>query len=217
MLLTDPVGGSYEVLRSAPAFTPAEFARAQALVEVSGAVLRRHAEQTTLLLPDGTELLVRSAFADDLDGVRGLHERASAATLARRYPGGTAVPSEARLRRLLEPAGGVTLLALDADDEVVALASLVAEGDLGEAALLVGDEWQRRGIGTALLRRLLAFAERSGFAAVVAHTNADNVAMLRTLRRFGPGSSVNDGALVSVTLLVAGKQPASDETPATSG
>jgi len=217
MLLTDPVGGSYEVLRSAPAFTPAEFARAQALVEVSGAVLRRHAEQTTLLLPDGTELLVRSAFADDLDGVRGLHERASAATLARRYPGGTAVPSEARLRRLLEPAGGVTLLALDADDEVVALASLVAEGDLGEAALLVGDEWQRRGIGTALLRRLLAFAERSGFAAVVAHTNADNVAMLRTLRRFGPGSSVNDGALVSVTLPVAGKQPASDETPATSG
>src|ERR1700712_2582303 len=53
LTLTDPAGGSYEVLRAAPAFTPAEFARAQALVEVSGALLRQQAEQTTLLLTDG--------------------------------------------------------------------------------------------------------------------------------------------------------------------
>jgi len=212
MLLTDPAGGSFEVLRAAPAFTPAEFARAQALVEVSGAVLRRHTEQTTLLLPDGAEFLVRAAFPDDLDGVRGLHERASTTTLTRRYLGGAPMPSEARLRRLLEPAGGVTLLALDAEDEVVAMASLLAEGDLGEVALLVVDDWQRRGIGTALLRRLLAFAQRSGFAAVLAHACADDAAMLRTLRRLEPSSSVRDGALVSVTLPVAGKQPSADET-----
>ena len=217
MLLTDPAGGSFEVLRAAPAFTPAEFARAQALVEVSGAVLRQHAEQTTLLLPDGAELLIRSALADDLDGVRGLHEHASAASLTRRYLGGVTVPSDAKLRRLLEQTGGLTLLALDAEEEVVAMASLLAEGDLAEVALLVADDWQRRGIGTALLRRLLAHAERSGCAAVVAHTGADNVAMLRTLRRFGSGSFDRDGALVSVTLPVAGKQPATNETPATSG
>ena len=220
MLLADPAGGSYEVRRAVPAFTPAEFARAQALVEVSGAVLRRPTEHTTLLLSDGAEVLVRSALADDLEGVLGLHKHASPASLAQRYPGGAAAqaePTEARLRRLLEPAGGLTLLALDAGDEVIATASLLAEGDLGEVALLVRDDWQRRGLGTALLRRLLAHAERSGLAAVVAHTGADNVAMLRTLRRLGPGSSVRDGALISVTLRVAGKQPAADETPATSG
>lgn len=216
MLLTDPAGGSYEVKRAAPAFTPAEFARAQALVEVSGALLRRHTEHATLLLSDGAEVLVRSAVTDDFEGIHALHEHASAASLARRYLG-AATAGEARLRRLLEPAGGVTLLALDAADEVVAMASLLVEGDLGDVAFLVRDDWQRRGLGTALLRRLLAYAERSGLAAVVAHTGADNVAMLRLLRRLGPGSSARDGALITVTFPVAGKQPAADETPATSG
>lgn len=215
MLLDDPAGGCFEVLRAAPAFTPAEFARAQALVEVSAALLRRQAERTTVLLTDGAELLIRPAVADDLDGVRGLHERASAGTLARRYL--SAGPTDSRLQRLLEPAGGRTLLALDADDQVVAMASVLAEGDLGEVALLVADGWQRRGIGTALLRRLLAFAARFDFAAVVAHTAADNVAMLRTLRRFPAGRTDRDGTLVSVTLPVPGRQPASEETPATFG
>src|SRR4051794_19148348 len=157
MLLTDPAGGSYEVLRAAPAFTPAEFARAQALVEVSGAVLRRQTEQTTLLLPDGAELVLRAAVAEDFEGVRALHERASTASITRRYLSGG--PSDSRLRRLLEPTGGLTLLAVDDEDEVVAMASLLAEGDLGEVAVLVADDWQRRGVGTVLVRRLLAYAE----------------------------------------------------------
>jgi ribosomal protein S18 acetylase RimI-like enzyme len=215
MVLSDPAGGCFEVLRAAPAFTPAEFARAQALVEVSGALLRQQLEQTTLLLTDGSELLIRPALADDLDGVRGLHERVSSGSLARRYLG--AGPTGPRLQRLLEPVGGRTLLALDDEDRVIAMASVLAEGDLGEVTVLVADGWQRRAIGTALLRRLLAFASRSGFAAVVAHTAADNVAMLRTLRRFPAGRTDRDGALVSVTVPVSEKQSAAKESPATSG
>src|ERR1700712_3174160 len=43
MTLADPAGGTLEVLRAAPAFTPAEYARAQALVEVSSTLLRQRA------------------------------------------------------------------------------------------------------------------------------------------------------------------------------
>jgi len=205
MTLADPAGGSYEVLRRRPAFTPAEFARAQALVEVSGSVLRQQAEHATLLLPDGAELTIRGAGRDDADGVRRLLEHSSAA------------PGEARLARLLAPArGGHTLLAL-AGDEVVAMATLVAEGDLGEIALLVADGRRRRGLGTALLRRLLAHAERNRLAALVAHTAADNVAMLRTLRRLGAGKVDRDGSMVSVTLPVPGEHPVGEETPAALG
>ncbi|MEV4348335.1 GNAT family N-acetyltransferase [Actinoplanes sp. NPDC049596] len=215
MRLADPAGGSLEVLRNAPAFTPAEYARAQALVEISGAMLRRRREQSTLLLPDGTELTVRPATAEDLEAVRRLHERSSAATLQRRYLGGGS-PADARLRRLLEPSGAGRTLLVVAGDRVVAMANLLTEGDLGEIALLIEDAWQRRGIGTALLRRLLAHAERSNLTAVVAHTAADNVAMLRTLRRAGPGTTDRDGPMVSVTLPVPAEHPVGEQTPAIS-
>jgi GNAT superfamily N-acetyltransferase len=211
MTLADPGGGSYEVLRRRPAFTPAEFARAQALVELSGAMLRHHQEQITLLLPDGAELNVRPAAAEDADGVRDLHARCSAATLAARYLGGGA-PTEARMARLLEPAGGRTLV-VTSGSTIVAMASLLAEGDLAEIAILVEDRWQRRGVGTALLRRLFAWAERGRFAALVAHTAADNVAMLRTLGRLGAGPADRDGSMVTVTLPVPGRDQVGDQTP----
>ncbi|WP_306213555.1 GNAT family N-acetyltransferase [Actinoplanes sp. RD1] len=221
MTLVDPAGGTYEVYRPAPAFTPAEYARAQALVEVSSAGLRRAGGQTTLLLPDGAELLVREATADDLEGVRRLHARSSAQTLQRRYLSCTA-PTEARLRRQVEPATGVTLLALHDDpatgeERVVAVATLSTEGDLGQAAALVDDAWQRRGIGTALLRRLLAAARRSDLEAVTAHLAADNVAALRTLRRFDAAPGDRDGDLLTVTLPVTGRRSAAEETSAASG
>ncbi|BAL92017.1 hypothetical protein AMIS_67970 [Actinoplanes missouriensis 431] len=211
MTLADPAGGTYEVLRALPAFTPAEYARAQTLVEIAGAVVRQRHEHVTLLLADGAELVVRPATTDDLAAVRELHENCSPATLHDRYLSG-ATPRDSRLRQLLEPAGGVTLVATTPAGAVIAMANLVTEGDLGEVALLVEDGWQRRGLGTALLRRLHAHAERSGTAAIVAHTGAENVAMLSTLRRIGAGSIERDGSLVSVTLPAAGRK-----APATSG
>lgn len=222
MRLVDPGGGRYDVSRPAPAFTPAEYARAQALVDVAGALLRHSAQHATLLLPGGTELLLRPATVDDVAAVRRLHERCSPQTLHRRYLGG-AVPSDARFRRLLEPAGGVALIAVHHDpatgeDRAVALANLLTEGDLGEVALLVEDGWQRRGLGTALLRRLTAYAARGGVRAVTAHSGADNAAMLRTLRRLGETrASLPDGGLVSVELPVAEGHLVAKETPATSG
>ncbi|GLY94899.1 GNAT family N-acetyltransferase [Actinoplanes sp. NBRC 103695] len=221
MTLVDPAGGAFEVLRAAPVFTPAEFARAQALIELSATLLRRDDTRTTMLLPSGDELLLRVATADDAEAVRRLHARCSAAARDLRYPRG--VPTDTRLRQLLEPIGGLTLLAVHTDprsgeEHVVGKATLLAEGDLGEASLLVEDAWQRRGLGTALLRRLVTWAGRGGFAAVVAHTSADNIAMLRTLRRLGAGPADRDGDMLTVTLTVPGAHSAhpagADSAPA---
>ncbi|SCL49974.1 L-amino acid N-acyltransferase YncA [Micromonospora citrea] len=211
MLLADPGGGSFALRRAAPGFTPAEYARAQALVELSATVARRAAEQVTLVLPDGAEATVRPATADDLPGVVELHEGCSARSRHRRYLGGAAAPSPARLRRLLEPARGVTLLASTGDagatqpagaaGSVVAMANLLAEGDEAEVALLVRDDWQCRGLGSALLRRLVRHAERAGYAALLLHVHAENAPMLRTLRRLGrPTPAERDGALLTFTV-----------------
>ncbi|HEY0535096.1 MAG TPA: GNAT family N-acetyltransferase [Actinoplanes sp.] len=182
MRLADPLGGSYEVLRSRPAFTPSEFARARALVALAGTIQGRQDERVTLLLPSGSELVVRPASADDLDAVRDLH----------------GLP-DARLRRLLSPAGGVCLVAEDADERIVATASVVVEGDLGELSVLVDAGWRRRGLGTALVRRLSSWARRNDLAALVAHVRADDVAMLRTL---GGSCAPADPGMVDVTLPV---------------
>jgi GNAT superfamily N-acetyltransferase len=201
MVLADPAGGSYEVLRRLPAFTPAEFARAQALVEVAGAVQHRTEERTTLLLPDGDELVLRTASPDDLEAVRELHPGA---------PG-------ARLRRLLQPTGGTSLIAEDTDGRIVAAAALVVEGDLGEPTLVIAPGWRRRGLGTVLLRRLLAWAKRHELVALVAHVPADDVAMLRTLRRFAVVPADRDGRMVSVTLpVVPAGQPRTGQPVRTS-
>ncbi|MER7332240.1 MULTISPECIES: GNAT family N-acetyltransferase [unclassified Micromonospora] len=209
MLLADPGGGSFALRRAAPGFTPAEYARAQALAELSATVARRAAEQATLVLPDGAEAVVRPAGADDLPGVVELHEACSARSRHRRYLGGAAMPSAARLRRLLEPAQGLTLLATAGGDAgptetVVAMANLLAEGDEAEVALLVRDDWQRRGLGSALLRRLVRHADQAGYAALVLHVHVENAPMLRTLRRLGrPMPTERDGAVLTLTVPLA--------------
>lgn len=182
MRLADPAGGSFEVLRSRPAFTPAEFARARALVALAGTVQGRHDDRVTLLLPSGSELSVRPASTDDLDAARELH----------------GLP-DARLRRLLFPAGGVCLVAEDSDERIVATASLVVEGDLGEPFVLVDADRRRRGLGSFLVRRLVRWAERHDLAALVAHVRADDEAMLRTL---GGSVSPADSGMLEVTLAV---------------
>ncbi|MGY0006044.1 GNAT family N-acetyltransferase [Micromonospora sp. I033] len=207
MLLADPAGGSYELRRREPSFTPAEYARAQALVELAATVARRDTDRVTLVLPDAAEVLVRPAAADDLPGVLELHAGCSARSRQRRYLSG-AQPAPARLRRLLEPARGLTLVATDglggAAAPVVAMANLLGEGDEAEVALLVRDDWQRRGLGSALLRRLLGHADRAGFAAVLLHVQAENTPMLRTVRGLDrPTSTERDGSLLTVTVPLA--------------
>jgi RimJ/RimL family protein N-acetyltransferase len=193
MRLHDPAGGVYDVQRTAPAFTPAEYARAQALVEVAGAIARATVDHACLLLADGAEVLIRPATAEDLPAVRALG--------ARRYPGRPPL-SDARMRRILEPAAGVTLLAWhEQTDRVVAMATLVTEGDLGEISALVADDWTGRGVGTAVLRRLTSYAQRAGIRAVTAHAAADDDALQRTLRRLGGSrSGAPDAGMISVTV-----------------
>ncbi|MFJ8577788.1 GNAT family N-acetyltransferase [Micromonospora sp. NPDC093277] len=204
MLLADGSGGSYELSRREPTFTPAEYARAQALIELAAAVVRRDDDRVTLVLPGAAEVSVRPATVDDLPGVLRLHEACSDRSRQQRYLAAGGLPSPARLRRLLEPERGLTLVAtagIEEAEPVVAMGTLLAEGDEAEAALLVRDDWQRRGLGSALLRRLLGHADRAGHAAVSLHLSAENTPMLRTVRRLGRPTSVQrDGGLLTVTL-----------------
>lgn len=69
-----------------------------------------------------------------------------------------------------------------ASGRLVALGHLLWDGDETEVALLVEDEWQRRGIGSELLARLVALAVEAGCESVYAVTQASNTGMVAAMR-----------------------------------
>jgi GNAT superfamily N-acetyltransferase len=215
--LPDPNGGTLLVERAEPPFTPAEFARAHALVDLAGTVVRQAASRSQLLLPDGDELTIRPAGPDDTEGILGLHADCSPRSRYRRYLSGPDEPEASRVTRMLSATRGITLIVeRESEPRIVAMANLVYEGTEAEVALLVADAYQRRGVGTALLRRAVRLAVGAGVEALHAHVHADNAAMLATMGRLARPLRVGaDGKFLTLTAdLRPPAEPAAEPTEA---
>ncbi|MFD6202124.1 GNAT family N-acetyltransferase [Streptomyces rubiginosohelvolus] len=182
MRLRDPSGGVISVERPYLPFTPTEFARARALVELDARLGPRvPRSEDVLTLPEGNEITVRRADQGDLTAARAMHDRCSQDTLGLRYHGPVA-DADRYLDHLLSPRFGRTLAVQTASGRLVALGHLLWDGDETEVALLVEDDWQRRGIGSELLRRLVALAEEAGCDSVYAVTQSRNTGMVAAMR-----------------------------------
>jgi GNAT superfamily N-acetyltransferase len=71
-------------------------------------------------------------------------------------------------------------------DEVIGEARYVAFADeSAEVAVTVHDDWQRHGVGTAMLLRLVAHAARNGFCRLTASSLPENRGVLKLLTRNG--------------------------------
>ncbi|MFJ9823748.1 GNAT family N-acetyltransferase [Streptomyces sp. NPDC101160] len=182
MRLRDPSGGTLVIERPHLPFTPTEFARARALVELDARLGPRVPPGSDVLtLPEGNEITVRRADRRDLPAARAMHDRCSARTLSLRYHGPVA-DADRYLDHLLSPRFGRTLAAQTASGRVVALGHLLWDGDETEVALMVEDDWQRRGIGAELLGRLVAMADEAGCESVYAVTQSSNTGMVAAMR-----------------------------------
>jgi len=120
-------------------------------------------------LADGTSLTMRGAMDDDLPELLALHARCSPSTLAGRYLADGRAPSRRVQRSLLRT--DIALVAHSPAGSMVALGNLARADDdprVAEVAVLVRDDWQRRGIGTSVLRQLVAGARFHGYDEVVA-------------------------------------------------
>ncbi|MFI6644138.1 GNAT family N-acetyltransferase [Streptomyces sp. NPDC050504] len=182
MRLRDPNGGTITVERPYLPFTPTEFARARALVELDARLGPRiPRSRDVLTLPEGNEITVRRADQGDVEAAKAMHERCSERTLGLRYHGPVG-DADRYLNHLLSPRFGRTLAVQTASGRLVALGHLLWDGDETEVALLVEDDWQRRGIGSELLRRLVALAAEAGCDSVYAVTQASNTGMVAAMR-----------------------------------
>ena len=72
---------------------------------------------------------------------------------------------------------------VEGDPQPVAIARLVREGDSAEIAFAVADEYQHRGIGSALAAELIADARAAGIREITALAASDNPAAVALLRR----------------------------------
>ncbi|KOU30252.1 acetyltransferase [Streptomyces sp. WM6373] len=213
MRLRDPSGGAITIERPYLPFTPTEFARARALVELDARLGPRvPRSQDVLTLPEGNEITVRRADGSDLAAARAMHDRCSERTLALRYHGPVA-DADRYLGHLLSPRFGRTLAATTASGKLVALGHLLWDGDETEVALLIEDDWQRRGIGTELLSRLVAMAVEAGCDSVYAVTQAANTGMVAAMRGLGLplDYQIEEGTLVITARLEAA--PAGSRLP----
>lgn len=185
MKFRDPSGGSLTIERPQLPFTPTEFARVRTLVELDARLGQRVPRRRDVLtLPEGNEITVRRADTSDLAAAREMHDRCSPRTLGLRYHGPVG-DADRYLGHLLSPRFGRTLAVETASRRLVALGHLLWDGDETEVALLVEDEWQQRGIGAELLRRLVAMAAEAGCESVYAITQASNTGMVAAMRGLG--------------------------------
>ncbi|MFE4669277.1 GNAT family N-acetyltransferase [Streptomyces sp. NPDC056716] len=182
MRLRAPEGGVITVERPYLPFTPTEFARARALVELDARlgprVPRGH---DVLTLPEGDAITVRRAGPEDLDAAKAMHERCTPHTLGLRYHGPVG-DADRYLDHLLSPRFGRTLAIETDSGRIVGLGHLLWDGDETEVALIVEDAWQRRGLGGELLGRLVAMAVEAGCESVYAVTRSGNTGMVAAMR-----------------------------------
>ncbi|MFD9464709.1 GNAT family N-acetyltransferase [Streptomyces sp. NPDC060027] len=205
MRLRAPEGGVITVERPYLPFTPTEFARARALVELDARLGPRIPRgQDLLTLPEGNAITVRRADVADLEAAKAMHERCSPRTLSMRYHGPVG-DADRYLSHLLSPSFGRTLAVQTASGRIVGLGHLLWDGDETEVALLVEDDWQRRGVGGELIGRLVAMAVEARCESVYAVTQASNTGMVSAMRSLGLplDYQIEEGTLVITARLEA--------------
>ena len=157
-------------------------------------------------LRDGQRVQIRALKPSDLPGLMAAIGRISEGSMSRRFFGAKRHFSEKEIAYFVH-VDFVTHVALVAVADEGA-GSIVAGGryvvvrpSWAEIAFAVVDDCQGQGLGTLLLRHLVAIARRAGLKELVAEVLADNEAMLRVFGRSGLRRATRrDGSVVHVTL-----------------
>jgi len=174
---------------------------------------------------DGVTLAIRPIRPEDEPLMVRFHEKLSEQTVYLRYVENLKLSQRIAHERLARicfmdydrEMALVALRAAGGSDEIVGVARLSKfhGRDDAELAVLVRDDFQRRGLGTALVERLLAVAREEKISRVVAFMLPENLGMQRTATRLGFVLDRSGGPqLVVATKEFAASHPAELQTRA---
>jgi RimJ/RimL family protein N-acetyltransferase len=162
-------------------------------------------------LPDGTRLRVRAARATDERAVHELLYAISRQSAYQRYFSAREIHPRSEVLDFLDtdPRSSCALVAeRSSDSALIGIARYDLDGAsrMGELGIIVRDDCQHRGVGTALVHRLLEVGLAHGMKGLRADVLVGNAGMMALLRRFGPPEvSSADAGIHSVDLVVEGR------------
>jgi RimJ/RimL family protein N-acetyltransferase len=142
-------------------------------------------------LHDGRAVEIRGLRPHDRDGMLAAIDRTSSQSLHRRFfvPKRGLSEHEVSFFMNIDFENHVALVAqVDEQGRSVIVGGgryIVVKPGQAELAFVVVDEYQGKGIGTALLRHLIAIARESRLHELSAEILAENTAMLKVFSRFG--------------------------------
>ena len=138
-------------------------------------------------LRDGRQVEIRALRPTDVDGLRAAIARISSESIYRRFFGPKRHFSEKEVAHFMNVdfVAHVALVAV-ADAEIIAGGRyFVTRPGAAEVAFAIVDEFQGQGLGTALLRHLIAIARAGGLNELLASVLPDNRPMLTVFERSG--------------------------------
>lgn len=133
----------------------------------------------------GRLVTIRPCTPEDAPRIADLYARLSPRTLRLRYCSALRISGEVEAARLCgsDPMDRAVLLALS-EGEVIGIGELGRVSDrCGEIALVVRDDCQGEGIGTALGHELVEVARELGYTRLQAYMLAENRAMRRIIAK----------------------------------
>lgn len=143
-------------------------------------------------LKDGTSVTLRPVAPEDAPRLQALHSRLSTESRYMRFFSVRAdlPPEQARQLAVLDYHTRMAFVAThvqDGEEQIIGVAryavSNPAKPNEAEAAIVVEDRYQGRGIGTILLARLLEYARRHGIEYFCANVDSMNTTMLQMIQR----------------------------------
>jgi acyl-CoA hydrolase/GNAT superfamily N-acetyltransferase len=148
--------------------------------------------RTTHLLHDGTQIIYRSIHPTDEPRMRDLFYKLSDASKFYRFMGHVKRVPRSQIEDFVyidhrSEVCVVGVLPSPAGDEIIAVGNyyLDPKANKAEVAFTVADHWQRRGIGSFMLKHLTRMARRSGISGFTAEVMAENKGMQTVFNRSG--------------------------------
>ncbi len=159
-----------------------------------------------LMSKHGPTLLVRPLRRGDVRTVMAVFERLGDGSRRARFNGPKPCLSFSELRQLaaIDSNHHALVAHVQGDPQPVAIARLVRDGHTAEIAFAVADDYQHRGIGSALTSELLADARAAGITEITALASSGNRAAVALLRRTSKVLDVrHEGPELSIRAAIA--------------